>query len=67
MTDFSEVGPVVGVTDEIPLLVLGTLVSPSGLGCLVRTRFFGSSTSKLICFLFALVLCFLVDADDLTN
>jgi hypothetical protein len=59
--DFSQVGPVFGVTlDVIPLLVLGHLISLSTVSCVLHARF-TRSASKLICFLFVPVVCFLVD------
>jgi hypothetical protein len=58
--DFSEVGPVLGVIDEIPLLVLGHLISLSTVSCVLHARF-TRSASKLTCFLFVPVVCFLVD------
>ena len=58
--DFSAVGPVLGVIDEIPLLVLGHLILLSTVSCVLHARF-TRSASKLICFLFVPVVCFLVD------
>ena len=61
--DFSEVGPVLGVIDGIPLLlyiVLGHLISLSTVSCVLHARF-TRSASKLTCFLFLPVVCFLVD------
>jgi hypothetical protein len=54
---FSEV---LGVIDEIPLLVLGHLISLSTVSCVLHARF-TRSASKLACFLFVPVICFLVD------
>ena len=55
--DFSEVGPVLGVIDEIPLLVLGHLISLSTVSCVLHARF-TRSASKLTCFIFVPVVCF---------